>query len=606
MEDLNPKALSAEVIQQLLTNLSEDQLQAVSLSLRGIRTSCSPKDTEAGTSKPTHSKTNQSYAPSDDPTTAQAEMCQTHGGYELEEDDQVNDLLGGQAFTTVGQRRPNKRRSAIERSEITNEDSESEVRREPKKQKFGGLIQEKSRRLAERNQRQQTPTMNTTTPQNTNQPKNTKDQKIIYFNFINTKPSLSKFAQTLKKITNTTNPGSLRELTNSPGFSLKPLSKEISKLITPEEIKKNLPNFEIKMNINPTKKKPAPNFVIKNVPIEIDLETIKEELSEQNIKFKNLFRIKSQVYDSYTRLIRVFAENHETAEKAIKNGVIICLQHKPCEPGNEQANIIQCYKCQRYGHKISECNNAQQCPRCGGEHQLKDCQQDKKTPKCANCGGNHSAAYKGCKAYQEKATEKRKQTYADMLKKQTEKENQIKAEKEKITNLEKEVQEVQKRSEQYSEKIEDIDELYKKINYSILDVKDSNTKNFEEIKMEFGYMKDEIRETKEVTMKAQAQIEKLENRVNILEKQVKDINGIEMVTKIASIIGYVMEDICRTKMNKPDSLGQITIKTNEAMRALFPVGNVGPKTLEKIINEIKSKIHNERRQSNSQPLPGNR
>ena len=39
------------------------------------------------------------------------------------------------------------------------------------------------------------------------------------------------------------------------------------------------------------------------------------------------------------------------------------------------------------------------CAKCGGKHKYEECNES--SLKCKNCGGAHSAAYKGCIKYQE-------------------------------------------------------------------------------------------------------------------------------------------------------------------------------------------------------------
>lgn len=57
--------------------------------------------------------------------------------------------------------------------------------------------------------------------------------------------------------------------------------------------------------------------------------------------------------------------------------------------------VLRCFKCQRYGHGISQCTTRLRCVRCGENHSFEECPR-KETPKCINCGGDHSAAYNGC------------------------------------------------------------------------------------------------------------------------------------------------------------------------------------------------------------------
>ncbi len=59
---------------------------------------------------------------------------------------------------------------------------------------------------------------------------------------------------------------------------------------------------------------------------------------------------------------------------------------------------VQCYNCRRWGHIAKACKGQQCCARCGQEHETQNClKKDRSEFSCINCGGNHSAAYGGCK-----------------------------------------------------------------------------------------------------------------------------------------------------------------------------------------------------------------
>jgi hypothetical protein len=70
--------------------------------------------------------------------------------------------------------------------------------------------------------------------------------------------------------------------------------------------------------------------------------------------------------------------------------------------------IIQCSKCQLYCHTAKVCSKETRCRFCAGKHSFEKCllaKNDKNYKlanpdrKCANCGGNHSARFKGCPEY---------------------------------------------------------------------------------------------------------------------------------------------------------------------------------------------------------------
>lgn len=65
---------------------------------------------------------------------------------------------------------------------------------------------------------------------------------------------------------------------------------------------------------------------------------------------------------------------------------------------------IQCVKCQEYGHSKTYCTLNDVCVICGDLHNSKQCNKNKSEAsvrRCSNCGGNHTANYRGCPVYLE-------------------------------------------------------------------------------------------------------------------------------------------------------------------------------------------------------------
>lgn len=65
-----------------------------------------------------------------------------------------------------------------------------------------------------------------------------------------------------------------------------------------------------------------------------------------------------------------------------------------------KARAIQCYKCGHFGHLRASCQKPQQCLRCAGGHDLRDCPSDS-VARCINCGKDHSALDKRCAIHQQ-------------------------------------------------------------------------------------------------------------------------------------------------------------------------------------------------------------
>lgn len=65
--------------------------------------------------------------------------------------------------------------------------------------------------------------------------------------------------------------------------------------------------------------------------------------------------------------------------------------------------IIQCRRCQDWGHTTNNCRRAPKCVKCAENHYSYNCTKPLDQPaKCANCNGDHTAANPECPVYKEK------------------------------------------------------------------------------------------------------------------------------------------------------------------------------------------------------------
>lgn len=49
----------------------------------------------------------------------------------------------------------------------------------------------------------------------------------------------------------------------------------------------------------------------------------------------------------------------------------------------EATDVLRCFNCSEYGHKAASCTKTACCPKCAGDHQVSECQND--FAKCINC-----------------------------------------------------------------------------------------------------------------------------------------------------------------------------------------------------------------------------
>lgn len=97
--------------------------------------------------------------------------------------------------------------------------------------------------------------------------------------------------------------------------------------------------------------------------------------------------------------------------RAVKELKYIYHQSIVIEDPKRRKSIVQCQRCQQYGHSKNYCMRPYRCVKCKEPHKTSECnKRDRNTPaQCVLCDGPHPANYKGCQVYKEIAA--RKSTY---------------------------------------------------------------------------------------------------------------------------------------------------------------------------------------------------
>ncbi|GJQ67692.1 hypothetical protein Trydic_g6725, partial [Trypoxylus dichotomus] len=76
----------------------------------------------------------------------------------------------------------------------------------------------------------------------------------------------------------------------------------------------------------------------------------------------------------------------------------VCGLATQVEPLKTKTGVIQCHRCQLFGHVQRNCHIGYKCMKCGEDHSTHLCEKPKtKPPKCANCGGEHLSTAISCK-----------------------------------------------------------------------------------------------------------------------------------------------------------------------------------------------------------------
>ena len=126
----------------------------------------------------------------------------------------------------------------------------------------------------------------------------------------------------MMKFTNQRDPGSVRKMPMRNGFSIKPKIIEAFILLTPQNIKQEFQKYKVKVNSNNNKSREntTPCFVITKGLLDVSLNTIEEQLYEQEIKSEKIFRVKSSVTNQESRLVRVLTKDENQAKKQSQMG----------------------------------------------------------------------------------------------------------------------------------------------------------------------------------------------------------------------------------------------------------------------------------------------
>lgn len=150
------------------------------------------------------------------------------------------------------------------------------------------------------------------------------------------------------------------------------------------------------------KQERAFRVVVKNLHYTTPIDDIKIELQKQGHKVRNIVNARSRATKEPLSMFFVDLEpNSDTNKKMynikhINNAIIVV------EPPILKKEVVQCHRCQQFGHTKAYCTKPFKCVKCGLDHPTAACTKAAESPaRCINCLGNHTASYKGCRIYQE-------------------------------------------------------------------------------------------------------------------------------------------------------------------------------------------------------------
>lgn len=179
--------------------------------------------------------------------------------------------------------------------------------------------------------------------------------------------------------------------------------KNLKKQTEQEKLSVNIPN---KIPTNSVSKKNAGNTPTgtPSVP-NVTPSAMETNASETMVDVDNepIFA-EDTGYINKTKVIKIPVHqvdfDHTDDIEKIYKIVGICSMAVKVEPIKvSSTKIIQCRRCQSYGHSWNFCGKQARCVKCAGKHLSADCPWAKRivNPRCVNCGGwGHPASYRGC------------------------------------------------------------------------------------------------------------------------------------------------------------------------------------------------------------------
>ncbi|KAG8226754.1 hypothetical protein J437_LFUL004405 [Ladona fulva] len=151
------------------------------------------------------------------------------------------------------------------------------------------------------------------------------------------------------------------------------------------------------------------NFIIRDLPINIAIDDIKEALEDEGVTLNRITQLKTtrplksalekDIKSVPLRPLPLFQVELDDALAIEKFLTIrfICGLRVRIEKFKPPKGPPQCHRCQKFGHVYKACHMPVRCVKCGLGHLSSECPKPRNEPAiCANCNGNDPASYRGC------------------------------------------------------------------------------------------------------------------------------------------------------------------------------------------------------------------
>jgi hypothetical protein len=198
----------------------------------------------------------------------------------------------------------------------------------------------------------------------------------------------------------------LESMVSSKDFTYKCLNQDKVKIFPASagvyrSIVKGLSSQNINFHTYQLKQERAYRAVLKNMHYSTPIDALKAAIEENGHKVRNILNVRHNITKVPLSLFFVDLEPNSN-NKDIFNIMYLLNAKVRFEAPRRKKEVVQCKKCQQFGHTKSYCWNIAQCVKCAQSHETAHCTKNTETaPTCIHCGGEHPASYKGCRVYRE-------------------------------------------------------------------------------------------------------------------------------------------------------------------------------------------------------------
>lgn len=135
-------------------------------------------------------------------------------------------------------------------------------------------------------------------------------------------------------------------------------------------------------------------IVIRGIYVEATTEEIAADLTDQGYPPSKVIRMNGKGgYPAPMALIHI-DKKYDSIYKTLKHCCNVSVQ---LEPLKQRPGVIQCHKCQLFGHSQKNCWSKYKCMKCAEEHSTHLCTKPSTTEAtCANCQGRHISTSTNC------------------------------------------------------------------------------------------------------------------------------------------------------------------------------------------------------------------